>query len=106
MSKDITTLRELTANGPCLVIFGAKWAPPSVALDKIWRKSPLLDLNYLFVDVEESSAYADFHNVVTIPTVLTLYNGRELDRKIGALTYAEVLSMGRVAQSYDLKHTQ
>jgi thioredoxin-like negative regulator of GroEL len=104
MSSEIETLRDRTSTGAYLILFGAKWAPPSLALDKELRKSDLEGAKYAYIDVEEHSAYADFHNVVTIPTIISLYQGRELERKLGALSLTDAISMARVVYGYSLKH--
>lgn len=101
--SELEALRSKTAEGPWLLLFGAKWAPPSLILDKAVRDTLPEGLSYLFLDVESEGPYADLHNVVTIPTIITLVTGRELDRRVGAVSASEMISMARTALNYSNK---
>lgn len=101
--SELEALRRETSEGTFLVLFGAKWAPPTLLLDKNIKNLLPAEVSYLFVDVEAEGPYADLHNVVTIPTIITLVAGRELDRRTGAVSISETVSMARVALNYSNK---
>lgn len=68
-----------------LMLFGADWCMPCKALKRSLEEIGMR--NYLFVDVDNGYLHAQQFNIRTVPTMVILDDeGKEVDRKTGALT--------------------
>lgn len=79
-----------------LIDFWATWCGPCRAVAPVMEQ---LDADYAGrihigkVDVDESGALAARFGVMSIPTVVLLENGKEVERRVGAMPAAAYKSM-------------
>jgi thioredoxin 1 len=79
---EVSACRELV-----LVDFGASWCSPCRALDPVLEEIAADYQNRIRIfkaDVEQAPRTARQFHVMTVPTVIFLKDGKELDRFVGA----------------------
>lgn len=81
---------------PVLVLFGAEWCAPCKKLKPILEQVvPLLadKVSIRYVDCDESYSLTKEEDVRGLPTLVLYDKGNEVQRKIGALSLKDVLSL-------------
>lgn len=81
---------------PVLVLFGAEWCAPCKRLKPILDQAvPLLadKVSIRYVDCDESYSLTKEENIRGLPTLVLYDKGNEVQRKIGALSLKDVLSL-------------
>lgn len=73
--------------GPAVVDFWAEWCPPCKAFGPIFEEVGAANTGMKFAkcDVDQSNATAQQFGVRSIPTIIFLKDGKEVDRIVGAL---------------------
>ena len=74
---------------PVLVDFYADWCGPCRMLAPVIEEiaQERSDLKVVKVNVDDADAVAARYGVMSIPTVLLLEDGKEIDRKVGVMPY-------------------
>lgn len=77
---------------PVLVDFGAEWCQPCKALKPTLESfsKERTDVNFVFVDIDESDKLASEHNIMSVPTLAIFNNGRMLGRIVGNAPKAKI----------------
>ena len=85
----------LKSNIPVLVDFYADWCGPckmlSPTVDEIANEND--DVKVVKVNVDESQEVAIKYQVMSIPTLVVIKNGNEVNRSVGVIDKEEILSM-------------
>ena len=85
----------LKSNIPVLVDFYADWCGPckmlSPTVDEVAAEND--DIKVVKVNVDESQETAIKYQVMSIPTLVVIKNGSEVNRSVGVIDKEEILSM-------------
>ena len=85
----------LKSNIPVLVDFYADWCGPckmlSPTVDEVAAEND--DIKVVKVNVDESQEVAIKYQVMSIPTLVVIKNGNEVNRSVGVIDKEEILSM-------------
>ncbi len=85
----------LKSNIPVLVDFYADWCGPckmlSPTVDEVAQEND--DIKVVKVNVDESQSTAIKYQVMSIPTLVVIKNGNEVNRSVGVIDKEEVLNM-------------
>ena len=85
----------LKSNIPVLVDFYADWCGPckmlSPTVDEVATEND--DIKVVKVNVDESQEVAIKYQVMSIPTLVVIKNGNEVNRSVGLIDKEEILSM-------------
>ena len=85
----------LKSNIPVLVDFYADWCGPckmlSPTVDEVAAEND--DIKVVKVNVDESQEVAIKYQVMSIPTLVVIKNGNEINRSVGVVDKEEILSM-------------
>ncbi len=85
----------LKSNIPVLVDFYADWCGPckmlSPTVDEVAEEND--DIKVVKVNVDESQNTAIKYQVMSIPTLVVIKNGNEVNRSVGVIDKEEILSM-------------
>ena len=85
----------LKSNIPVLVDFYADWCGPckmlSPTVDEVAQEND--DIKVVKVNVDESQNTAIKYQVMSIPTLVVIKNGNEVNRSVGVIDKEEVLNM-------------
>ena len=85
----------LKSNIPVLVDFYADWCGPckmlSPTVDEVAQEND--DIKVVKVNVDESQNTAIKYQVMSIPTLVVIKNGNEVNRSVGVIEKEEVLNM-------------
>ena len=85
----------LKSNIPVLVDFYADWCGPckmlSPTVDEVAVEND--DIKVVKVNVDESQEVAIKYQVMSIPTLVVIKNGNEVNRSVGLIDKEEILSM-------------
>ena len=85
----------LKSNIPVLVDFYADWCGPckmlSPTVDEVAQEND--DIKVVKVNVDESQDTAIKYQVMSIPTLVVIRNGNEVNRSVGVIDKEEVLNM-------------
>ena len=79
-----------------LIDFWAPWCNPCKMMAPVieeLEKELAGKVEFVKVDVDENQADASKYGVMSIPTVVVLKDGKEVGRKIGAASKAELLKL-------------
>lgn len=77
---------------PVLVDFGADWCQPCKALKPILESfaQERTDINFVFVDIDESDKLASQYHIMSVPTLAVFNNGQMLGRIVGNAPKAKI----------------
>ena len=85
----------LKSNIPVLVDFYADWCGPckmlSPTVDEVAQEND--DIKVVKVNVDESQDTAIKYQVMSIPTLVVIKNGNEVNRSVGVIDKSEILNM-------------
>ena len=85
----------LKSNIPVLVDFYADWCGPckmlSPTVDEVAAEND--DIKVVKVNVDESQEVAIKYQVMSIPTLVVIKNGNEVNRSVGLIDKEEILNM-------------
>ncbi len=85
----------LKSNIPVLVDFYADWCGPckmlSPTVDEVAQEND--DIKVVKVNVDESQDTAIKYQVMSIPTLVVIRNGNEVNRSVGVIDKEEILNM-------------
>ena len=84
----ISSVDDFAANaskGVCSIKFGATWCGPCKLMDKVFVKldAEFDNINCFTVDIDDVPDLARQFNIQSIPTVVVLKDGVELQRAVG-----------------------
>ena len=95
VNDDTFEQEVLKSNIPVLVDFYADWCGPckmlSPTVDEVAAEND--DIKVVKVNVDESQNVAIKYQVMSIPTLVVIKNGNEVNRSVGVIDKAEILSM-------------
>lgn len=79
---------EIQANNLVLVDFFATWCPPCKAISKVVEEFAKENANIkvLKVNVDDEQELAIEFNVMSVPTLIVIKDGKEINRSIGFTT--------------------
>ena len=82
-----------TKEGLCVVDFFAFWCGPCKILGPIMEnvQEELKDVKIFKVDVDENEQTAKNFGVMSIPTIVILKDGQEIDRHVGLMNYDSII---------------
>lgn len=85
----------LNSNIPVLIDFYADWCGPckmlSPTVDEVASEND--DIKVVKIDVDESQEVAIKYQIMSIPTLVVIKNGKEVNRSVGVIDKEEILSM-------------
>ena len=95
VNDDTFEQEVLKSNIPVLIDFYADWCGPckmlSPTVDEVAAEND--DIKVVKVNVDESQNVAIKYQVMSIPTLVVIKNGNEINRSVGVIDKAEILSM-------------
>lgn len=95
VNDDTFEQEVLKSSIPVLVDFYADWCGPckmlSPTVDEVAAEND--DIKVVKVNVDESQNVAIKYQVMSIPTLVVIKNGNEINRSVGVIDKAEILSM-------------
>ena len=95
VNDDTFEQEVLKSNIPVLVDFYADWCGPckmlSPTVDEVAAEND--DIKVVKVNVDKSQNVAIKYQVMSIPTLVVIKNGNEINRSVGVVDKEEILSM-------------
>jgi thioredoxin 1 len=82
---------EIT-EGKVLYKISASWCLPCRKLTPITNSLKSEGLNILEIDIDENPEIAEKYNIRSVPTVILLEDGKEIDRFMGLRSKEEILN--------------
>ena len=69
-----------------ILFFSSPWCGPCRQMKNMLNESINKELNLTIIDISEDMKKATEYQVMNVPTFIILENGKEVTRKIGAIT--------------------
>lgn len=95
LSKEMKFEEEITKEKVVLVDFYADWCGPckmlAPILEQISEENP--EIKIIEVNVDEYSNEAKNYNILSIPTLIFMENGKEKKRLVGLVSKEEILEL-------------
>ena len=95
VTNDTFEKEVLNSNIPVLVDFYADWCGPckmlSPTVDEVANEND--DIKVVKVNVDEAQDVAIKYQVMSIPTLVVIKNGNEVNRSVGVIDKEEILTM-------------
>lgn len=95
LSKEMQFEEEITNEKIVLVDFYADWCGPckmlALILEQISEENP--EIKIIEVNVDEYSDEAKNYNILSIPTLVLMENGKEKKRLVGLVSKEEILEL-------------
>ena len=91
-----TNFEQLTSKGNWAIDFWAEWCGPCKIMSPEFNKAAQeLDGKVKFgkIDVDKEFELAQRFDVMSIPAIIIMKNGREVDRSVGAINKASIVSL-------------
>lgn len=97
MIKEITDnqLPKLADNQQAIIEFGADWCPPCKIQRPILEQiadDQKLNTEVFTIDVDHNQKIAEELNIMSIPTIFVIKNGKLNQRVVGYQTYDQLIS--------------
>ena len=85
--------KEETRNGFCVIDFFAVWCGPCRILGPIIEnvQEELKDVKIFKVDVDENEQTAKDFGIMSIPTIVVLKDGIEINRHVGLMNHDDLI---------------
>lgn len=85
LNKD--NFKKMTKTGKAVVDFYADWCGPCQMMKPIFEKigKEIKGVNFFKVNVDECPETANLYGIRSIPTILFMKNGKEVDRVLGVV---------------------
>ena len=95
ISEDNFNKEVLKENKTVLVDFYADWCGPCKMLSPIIEKvaKENKDTKFVKINVDEAQDLAIKYNIMSIPTLVVIKDGREVNRIVGLVDKTEILSI-------------
>jgi thioredoxin 1 len=79
--------KQMTKTGKAVVDFHADWCGPCQVMKPIFEKisKEVKGVNFFKVNVDESPETASLYGIRSIPTILFMKDGKEVDRVLGVV---------------------
>jgi thioredoxin 1 len=79
--------KQMTSKGKAVVDFYADWCGPCQTMKPIFEKvgSELKGINFFKVNVDECADTSSLYGVRSIPTIIFMKDGKEVERVLGVL---------------------
>jgi thioredoxin 1 len=79
--------KQMTSKGKVVVDFYADWCGPCQTMKPIFEKagSELKGINFFKVNVDECADTSQLYGIRSIPTILFMKDGKEVERVLGVL---------------------
>ena len=84
-----------------VIYFGASWCPPCKQVKPFIKELKQENKEIHEIDVEENSLMAEYFQVVNVPTFVSVKNGKEYDRRLGAIPKKDIENMLKEAEKED-----
>ena len=85
----------LNSDKKVLVDFYATWCGPckiiSPIIEEVAKENP--EVKFLKVDIDANQELAEKYEVVYIPTLVVIENGKEITKSVGAISKEEILNL-------------
>ena len=95
LSKEMKFEEEITKGGVVLVDFYADWCGPckmlAPILEQISEENP--EIKIIEVNADEYSNEAKNYNILSIPTLVFMEDGKEKKRLVGLVSKEEILEL-------------
>jgi thioredoxin 1 len=77
-----------------VIKFEAQWCGPCRAMHKEWEqaKQKCLDVEFEVCDIDLNNQMAQQFRIMSIPTIVFVKDGNEVDRKVGYIRVDEIVS--------------
>ena len=95
VNKESFETEVLTAEGMVLVDFFADWCGPckmlSPIVDEVAEENT--DIKVCKINVDEEPELAMRYNVMSIPTLVVIQNGEEVNKSVGLVSKEDIIKM-------------
>jgi thioredoxin 1 len=83
--------KQMTSKGKAVIDFYAEWCGPCQMMKPIFEKvgAEIKGINFFKVNVDECADTAGLYAVRSIPTIIFMKDGKEVERVLGVLYEAE-----------------
>lgn len=95
ISADNFKAEVLESNKPVLVDFYADWCGPCKMLSPIVEAvaKETENIKFVKINVDEAQELAMQYNIMSIPTLVLIKDGQEMNRKVGLIDKSELLDL-------------
>lgn len=95
ISADNFKAEVLESNQPVLVDFYADWCGPCKMLSPIVEAvaKETENIKFVKINVDEAQELAMQYNIMSIPTLVLIKDGQEINRKVGLIDKSELLDL-------------
>lgn len=90
------TIKTLKKNKNTIIDFWANWCAPCIYLNPILKKIKKIYENKIFIykiNIDKEKEMSKLYNVISIPTIIFLKYGKEINRHIGLINKKEFIKL-------------